>query len=84
VPNANTDSPCISPADLSDARFCLYRMNVLKTNPNPDRAAMAAIASRMKRLVRSYPEGRQHQELSGYTVGTDPNNTASDSYRKNG
>jgi hypothetical protein len=57
VPNVNTDSPCISSADLSDAMFCLYRMNVLKRNPNPDHAAMAAVASRMKRLARSYPEG---------------------------
>lgn len=85
MPKTNMDSPCSSVADMSDAMFCLYRMNVLKTNPNPDRAAIAAIASRLMRLAGTCPEvGLPHQEISAYTVGRDPSNTVSDNYRSSG
>lgn len=85
MPKTNTDSLCRSVADMSDAMFCLYRMNVLKTNPNPDHAAIAAIGSRMKRLAAICPgdpwASWPDQEISAYTVGRDPNSTASDNCR---
>jgi hypothetical protein len=82
--NTKTDSSW-SVADMSDVMFCLYRMNVLKTSPNPDRAAIAAIASRMKRLAGTCPEvGLPRKEISGYTVGRAPNNMASDNCRSSG
>jgi hypothetical protein len=83
--NIKMDSSCRSVADMSDAMFCLYRMNVLKNSPDPDRAAIAAIASRMKRLAGTCTDvGLPRQEISGYTVGRDPNNMASDNCRSSG
>jgi hypothetical protein len=85
VPNTKTDASSRSVADMSDAMFCLYRMNVLMTSHNPDLAAIAAIASRMKRLAGTFPDaGLPHREISGYTVGRDPNNTVSDNCRPSG
>jgi hypothetical protein len=56
VSKTNTDSPGSHIASIvSDYRFCTYRLNVLKDNPNPDQAAIAAILSRMKRLAGTCP-----------------------------
>jgi hypothetical protein len=43
---------------LSDYRFCLYRLNVLRSRPNPDRTAIAAVMAHIERLVVAYPEIR--------------------------
>jgi len=38
--------------------FCLYRLNVLRSRPNPDRTAIAAVMAHIERLVVAYPEIR--------------------------
>ena len=45
-------------AAVSDYRFCLYRMNVLRSGPNPDDAALASVAARIERLITDYPAVR--------------------------
>lgn len=49
------DIACLTAADQSDAMFCLYRLHVIQSSPHPDRAAVAAIESRIERLTGSCP-----------------------------
>jgi hypothetical protein len=43
---------------LSDYRFCLYRLSVLRSRPNPDRTAIAAVLAHIEQLIVAYPEIR--------------------------
>ncbi len=44
--------------EISDYRFCAYRLQVLKQNPNPDDASIVAVVTRMHRLASESPELR--------------------------
>ena len=68
-------SPSSLAGMLSDYRFCAYRLDVLRGNPNADRASIEAVTVRMRGLAGACREMKLPGVVSVYTVETDPNST---------